>query len=246
MRYGLKDRIIDAIKAFNDRLNLSKESWAHIGIAAGIAILISGLIILAAVPGKGIYDDYIARLDDAISDINDTLGQGTFATDDDLVSIFGQLTDHAGNISWLNNHIGNVEDKVNSVQDDVSKIICSSPDAHLEGMAGNYTLYVKSGHAGEFTANVHLVYSPPVSAGNATNYSAAVDYFYAGINWTIANHSYTPMAAFNGTAWGTSRVSFNIGTFTLEAHTEAIIGIVFTGLEHEPAYGYVDIHQVIS
>ena len=235
----MKDKIMDALREFSYRYELTREAWVRIWIAVGITILITGLIILASSPGGA-----IDRLDDAVSDINNTLGQGPFATEDDLNNITGQVAFHGSNISWLDTRTCNVENQVALVRADVEHIICSSPDAHLEGSSLEYTLYVKSSHTGDYTANVHLVYSPPMAAGNATNYTAAVDVFYTSINWIVANYAYIPTVSFSGTTWGVHEVWFNIGSFELTAYTDEAINIKCLGLNTTPAFSYVEVIRI--
>lgn len=235
----MKEKIMDALREFSYRYELTREAWVRIGIAAGITILITGIIILASSPSGA-----IARLDDAVSDINNTLEGGPFATDADLDNISNQVAYHGGNISWLDTRTCNVENQVALVRADVEHIICSSPDAHLQGAALECILYVKSSHSGDYTANVHLVYSPPMAAGNATNYTAAVDYFYASINWTVANYSYVPTFSFSGSTWGILDVWFNIGSFELTAYTEEAINIRCLGLNITPAFSYVEVYKI--
>lgn len=235
----MKDKIMDTLREFSYRYELTREAWVRIGITVGISILIAGLIVLASSPGGA-----IARLDDAISDINNTLGQGPFATEDDLNNIGGQVAFHGSNISWLDTRTCNVENQVALVRADVDHIICSSPDASLDGSFRDYTLYVKSSHSGDYTANVHLVYSPPMAALNATNYTAAVDFFYTSINWTVANYAYIPTVSFSDTTWGVHEVWFNIGSFELTAYIDEVINIRCLGLNITPAYSYVEVHKI--
>ena len=235
----MKDKIMDALREFSYRYELTREAWVRIGIAAGITILITGIIILASSPGSA-----ITRLDDAVSDINNTLEGGPFATDADLDNISNLVAYHGGNISWLDTRTCNIENQVALVRADVEHIICSSPDSRLEGSSLEYILYVKTSHSGDYTANVHLVYSPPIVAGNATNYTTAVDFFYTSINWTVANYAYIPTVSFGGTVWGVHEVWFNIGSFELTAYTDETINVRCLGLNITPAFSYVEVYKI--
>lgn len=241
MRYGIKDRIVDMARNLAEKLSLSKETLIHIGLAILLAVGISAGIAVGVSPNTdelnndidalGQTDDYILTTIDAL------LNQDAVAT-----SAIGGIN------STVHGQVASIDDLtllLNGLQVDLDNLICSPPDSYLDGTFGDYTLYVKSNKAGEFTANVYMVYSPPLSAGNATNYTAAVEYFYAGINWTLANHLYIPTISFNGTAWVICQVSFNIGAFILEAHTEATIEIQVEGFDYTPTVVYIEIYETL-
>lgn len=237
MRYGIKDRIADLLRNVQERLSLNKESLIHIGLSVVLAIGISAGIAVGVSPDTRAIMDDLYWLSQTDEEILDALG----GLDADTTSAIGGIN------STVLGQVASIDGLtllLNGLQTDFDNLVCRPPDAHLAGSFGDYTLYVKSNKAGQFTANVHLLYSTPISAGNVTNYTAAVDYFYAGINWTLANYLYIPTVSFNGTAWGICQVSFNIGTFTLEAHTESIINISCDGLEYEPAYAYVETYLI--
>jgi len=223
MSYGkLTDRIADKFRDISERLNLNKEAWAHIGMAAGIAIIIGAIILVTTTPRLSKYNSDINRLNTITTttaeELDDILGLGTLATGKDINAINSTVADHASDISTLKMRINNADGRINDIANDIEGLVCSPPDAYLTGAFGNYILHVKSSKAGNFTANVHLVYSPPVAMGNATTWDEAICVFYAGINWTASIvQSYIPTVAYNGTAWGIAKVSFNIGTFYLTA-----------------------------
>jgi len=246
------DRIADKLRDIGDRLNLSKETWAHIGMAVGIAILISAVILLTTTPRLSTYKSDINRLNTITTttaeELDDILGLGTLATDKDIDSLNSTIADHAGHISTLKSRMNNADSRINALANDIDKLmICSPPDAYLTGAFGNYTLHIESNKAGNFTANVHLVYSPPIAVGNATTQDEAINKFYASINWTVPTiRTYVPSASYNGTAWGINKVSFNIGAFNLGANTKTDIDIIFGGLPsvYDPSFAYVDIYPV--
>ena len=238
MKYGIKDRILDALRAFSDRYNLKKEAWVCIGIAVVLSVGIGAGIAVGVSPNTHDFD----------SDI-DSLGQADDYILTTIDALLGQNADTALAIAGINSTVLEQLSSIDALallltglRAEFDNLICSPPDAYLGGAFGDYTLYVKSSKAGEFTVNVRLVYSPPIWAGNTTNYTAAVEYFCGSINWTEANQVYIPTVAFNGTAWVICQVSFNAGTFTLEAGTEAIIPVGCSGLQHEPAYAYVEVY----
>ena len=238
MRYGIKDRVVDLARNIAERLSLTKESLIHIGLAVVLAIGISASIAVGVSPDARAIMDDLYWLSQTDEEILDALG----GLDADTASAIGGIN------STVLSQVASIDDLtllLNGLQADFNNLVCSPPNAHLEGSFRDYTLYVKSNEAGEFTANVHLVYSPPISAGNATNYTAAVDYFYAGINWTLASYLYIPTVSFNGTAWGIYQISFNIGTFALDAHIESMIDIKCEGLPHSAGYAYVEVYPVL-
>ena len=239
MRYGIKDRVVDLARNIAERLSLTKESLIHIGLAVVLAIGISASIAVGVSPDARAIMDDLYWLSQTDEEILDALG----GLDADTASAIGGIN------STVLSQVASIDDLtflLNGLQADFNNLVCSPPNAHLEGSFRDYTLYVKSNEAGQFTANVHLVYSPPISAGNATNYTAAVDCFYSGINWTLANYLYIPTVSFNGTAWGIPKVSFSIATFTLEAHTRHTVDITVAGLSPKPEFIYVEVHPVLE
>jgi hypothetical protein len=124
----------------------------------------------------------------------------------------------------------------------------SPPEGYLTGTVGNYTLHAKCNAAGNFTANVHLVYSPGVVVSNTT-YDDALATFYGGINWTTANTTvYVSTLTYNSTAWLVSQVWFNIGTFEMAANNETAVAIPFLGLNstYAPNFVYVEVWPVLK
>ena len=240
MRYGIKDRVVDFFRNFCDKHNFKKENLSHILIAVGLSALIAFGIATGVSPSiDGVNDniDSLGQTDDYILTTIDAL----LAQDADTASTMGGINSTvSGQVASINA----LALLLNGLQTDLDNLVCSPPDAYLGGTFGDYTLYVKSSKAGEFTANVHLVYAPPLSAGNATNYTTAVEYFCTGVNWTAANQLYIPTVAFNGTSWVICQVSFNAGTFTVGAGTEAIIPTSCRGLEGQPSYAYAEVYSV--
>lgn len=240
MRYGLKDRIVDFVRNFCDKHNFKKENLLDILIAVGLSALIAFAIASGVSPNVDAIYDEVYWLSQTDQEILDSIG---LLDDQDAAAI---LALHGINAT-VSGHVATINDLaalIHALQYKTDNIICSPPEAYLTGEFGNYTLCAKSSKSGNFTSNVHMVYSPPIVAGNATNYTDAAEYFYIGINWTMANYLYTPSISFNGTAWGISEVSFNIGTFMLEANAEALIDIKCYGLSLIASYAYVEVYHI--
>lgn len=235
--YNFKDRLVDWAN--------TKGAWTHILVAAGIALLFAAIILAAAMPSKVAVNANavdIGELRDAIGVISN--GLGVKASKADLDGVNDALGEQAGDISVLVSRVGNAEGRLNTVEDGLANLPGNSFEAHLTGVFGNYTLSIMSNEAGNFTANVHLVYSP--SVGNATGYSEALNDFYAGINWTALVPAYMCLVTFNGTAWGVSEVWWNICTFSLIANTEKTIAVTCAGLNStwEPSFAYVEVYRI--
>ena len=252
MSYGKwTDKIADKFSDINDRLNLNKESWIHIGIAAGIAVIIGAIIVVTATPRVSTYLDDISQLNAQIKaaagDVDSILGLGELATDDDINTLNSTIADHTDDIGTLKSRMNEADGRINAIANDIGTLVCSPPDAYLSGTFGNYALHIKSNNAGNFTANVHLVYAPPIAMGNATTQDEAISTFYTGINWTgELARNYVPTVAYNGTAWEISEVSFNIGNFYLEAKVEALVAVIFSGLKQEPNFSYAEVYPVLK
>jgi hypothetical protein len=250
MRYNKwTDRIADKLSDIGERLSLSKETWIHIGMAVGIAVVISVIILITTTPRIDTYNDDINQLNADIAstagELDGILGLGPLATDDDLNTLNGTVADHTSDIGYLNSRINDTDGRINAITNDLEGLVCSPPDAYLTGIFGNYTLHIKSSKAGNFTANVNLIYSTPIVVGNATTHCGAISAFYASINWTAPNvQGYVPTVAYNGAAWGITKVSLNIGTFALAAGAETTIDIILSGLNstYKPSFAYIDIY----
>jgi len=239
MGYSLWDRI-------KDKLNLNRESLTHIGIAVGIAVIISAIILLSVVPRKA----DISRIDMNIAAISGTLygitELGPLATAAQIQGISNKIANQTGNITSLNSRINGNEERINAVVADLEDIVCSPPEGYLTGTFGDYSLHVRTSEACDFTANVHLVYSR--AFGYNGTYEDAMQYFYSGINWAKGTPSYATVVTFNGTAWRIREIWFNIGTFSLAVHGEMTIDITHLGLNstYEPDFAYVEVYPVLK
>lgn len=226
--YGsFKDRIPDELKP-------DRECWAHIIMAALIAILISSLIVLALLPARAPMAD-IARLDAAgdamATDIDALESAGPYAGLEDLANVNDSLTDYALDVIDLNWRVTAAENSLENV--------ITYP--YQWELGAEYQLYVKGN--GNFTANIYLCFEPVV-ASNATDYNEAVAFFYSGMNWASANQDYIPVVAFNGSAWLIRQAWFNIGTFEVPA--ELTLNILVAGLNATYAvnHAYAKVYKL--
>lgn len=248
----MRDRIRYRLQEIAYRLDLSREAWGRIGIAVGIAALISGMIVLGVTAN-------INRHIDALHDSDSNLAQEIVdienlnildyqiplsnwlrslnMTLEDFADVLGI---QAGELNLYHIQLIDALARLNAVEE--AKSYHSLPESYLTGTFPDYTLYVKSGEASNFTANVHLAYWPAV--GNATSYNRTLTEFYAGINFTASPPAYVPVITFNGTAWGTSEIWFNIGIYEIETLTKAIIPITCWGLNLTPSFAYVEVYSV--
>jgi len=228
----LKDRIRDYITDH-------KETIIKVLVVAGIAAIMSGIII------AGVIDGVHSRLEELDSDVDRVLELWPYPTQDDIDAIGNRTDDNEDMIGGLDSRLGSAENCITALQNDVAGLLCSPPEGYLTGTFGNYTLHARASEAGEFTVNVHLVYSPPLTAGNSTNFTAAASWFYDIIDYTSPYlRDYYCTISYDGVAWGISRVSFNIGTITLAAKAEAAIDVKCGGLPVDPSFAYVEIYPV--
>lgn len=254
-------RVKMALYRGKEALNLNKETLVHIGMAVVIAVCISAIILVTQAPSKGQHTADMARLEDGIV----AMGAHVADTDDDVADLATDLATEVGTleeqdeitqsqldgvaniVAIHNGSINSLGTRIANAEADIA-LFGSPPEGYLTGTVGNYTLHAKSSVAGTFTANLHLVYSPPIGAGNATTYDEAVQAFYGGVNWAAANTtSYIPTVSYDGTDWGISQVWFNIGTFALEENDEVAIDIASAGLNsaYEPDFAYVEIYPAL-
>ena len=252
--YSWKDRLRDWIAM--------RGPLTHIGLAIVCSLVIVAIILAAAMPGKGLVNTHttdIGQLKTTMGVISDGLGtkvslEALNATEQAIEARFegqntalnrieGRLNNADTGLDAIWTQVGNITGYVRYLQD---KLTNSPPEVSLQGTFGNYTLTAKSAHPGNFTANVHLIYSPAV--GNAGNQSAALGYFYAGVNWTVnaTIPQYVPVTTFDGTAWGVSQVWWNVGMFPLVAGNMTMLDVTCPGLNITwvPSFAYVEAYPV--
>ena len=247
----MRDRIRYKLIEISDRLNLSREAWGRIGLAVGIAALISGMIMLGVTANINRHIDALRDSDSnlaqeivdienlAILDYQTPLSnwlRSLNMTLDDFANVLGI---QAGELNLYHIQLIDALTRLNAVEE--ANPHHSSPKGYLAGTFPDYTLYVKSDEAINFTANVHLAYQPAV--GN-TSYNQTLTEFYAGINFTASPPAYVPVVTFNGTAWGISEVWFNIGVYGIEPLSVAVIPITYVGLNLTPSFAYVEVYRI--
>lgn len=242
------DRIRDCYAALADRIRDRKEAILRIAVVVVIAAAMGTIMVIGIAPSKG----EMAEIDDSLATlstkVDSILALGPLAMQGQIDTLSDQEHNNHAMIGGLQTRLGNMENLITAVQGDLATVTCSPPEGYLTGTAGNYTLHTKAGRTGNFTANVHLVYSPPIGAGNATTQAKALQVFYSSINWTAPSlRDYICTLAYNGTAWEISQVSFNIGMFALAANTEETVDIKFGGLNisYEPTFAYVEVYRVL-
>jgi len=248
-----------------DKLKMGKENWIHVGIAVGIAVLISAIVLITQAPTKGEYNTdmvridndlvtmgaYVADMDTELTDLTGDVGEletGATTRQEQLDGVSNTVALHTGSINSTKKRVTTIEGKITTIEDELATV-GSPPEGYLTGTYGNYTLHAKASDAGNFTANIHLVYSTPIAVGNGTTYNQAVQAFCDDIDWVAANTTkYACTVIYTGTAWGVSQVWFNIGTFSLEEGTEKAISIKFGGLNstYEPDFAYVEVYPALK
>lgn len=246
--YTWKERLIDWWHRVAEGLELTKGEWVCICVMAALSILMSGIVMGMIIPG--IRADIARQADDFAGNLTALTSQGQAARDQLEASMTGEISDLWNaldtNLTEFGRRMGDTRTDLDGVRALVDSLNRTEPSAYLAGAFGNYTLHVMSLTGGNFTANVHLAYSPGV--GNMTECTAALGYFYAGVNWTSDFvPAYVCSPSFNGTGWGISEVWFNIGAFPLVAEEWAAFNITCAGLNitWEPDFAYAEVFPVL-
>jgi len=241
-------------RKWTDKINLNKEAWIKILMAVAISVIISTVVLLTQAPSNA----DMAQAEDRVSTVESTasgnaadiseLQNDTDTIEQQYGGVANTVSLHTGSINSLKGRMDTAEGNITAICDELATV-GSPPEGYLTGTFGNYTLHAKASEAGNYTANVHLVFAPPIGVGNATTYSEAVANFTATVNWTMANvKAYVPIANYNGTTWGISQVWWNVGTFTLVANNETAVAIPFAGLNstYMPNFAYVEVFPVLK
>ena len=253
--YKMSRRHTSIIASIIDRIKEHKTIIIQVAVVVEIAVIVSAIMIPSLAPGKDAYAADIARYDGEFVRLGASMNTwGTGLTDriadveEDTNTNIGQLeilgiraTDNNNAIDTLQTWASGADDRIAAVEAQNSP-----PEGYLTGTLGSYTLHAKCREAGNFTANVYLVYSQAFGC-NAT-YEECQQYFYSRINWAQSPPAYNTVATFNGTAWGVSQVWFNIGTFTMTANNETAVAVNFGGLSsaYEPDFAYVEVWPVLK
>ncbi|WP_218254180.1 hypothetical protein [Candidatus Magnetobacterium casense] len=218
---------------FRDRLGLDRESIIHIIMAIGVSLCIMLIIMFTQMTPKGQHSADIGRLDQVVATLTPKVADNTLDIQeirDGYGAISSAVSNTVLNVNLLQPKVAAIEGDIDTIQTTLQGI-GSPPEAYLTGnlTAGNLTIHAKASDPGNFTANIHLVFSLPI---------------YAGLNWTT-NITYVPVMSYNGTDWGTSQVWWNIGTFALAADTNTPIDITFAGLVNQPSFAYIEIYPTL-
>jgi len=238
-------------RKWTDKINLDKEAWIKILMAVVISAIISTVVLLTQAPSNA----DMARAEDRVSaveskangnaaDISE-LQDDTNTIEQQYGGVANTVSLHTGSINSMKDRIAIAEGNITAIRDELATV-GSPPEGYLTCTFGNYTLHAKASEAGNYTANVHLVYSRAFSF-NGT-YAEAQQYFYTGINWTTGTPYYHTVVSFNGNHWTLAEAWWNIGTFTLVANNETAVAIPFAGLNstYEPDFAYVEVFPVLK
>ncbi len=260
------NKLLDKVK---ETLITHKATMIAVAIAIAVAAAISGGMIHKLAPSKADYNAGMARIDGEMAamtnhvvgltdDVEGILALGPLATEDDLGVVRNKTASNAFNISALKARMGVAEDGIKEIREDIANLPSSPPEGYLTGDFGNYTLHAKCGTAGNYTANIHLVFRPmlyswniELCAGNGTMGELiagqrALDDFYIATN--ITAFTVHPVVGCDGSDCGISEVWWNIGTFELEANTEKVVTIIFSGLDsnYKQGFAYAEVFPVLK
>jgi hypothetical protein len=252
MRNGKLDKIKEWVKA--NRLYLIQA-----GCVIAIAVIVAAIMIpdmavthgrLAATMNRfeqGIshIGSEIADLSNVVQGIDNDLG----AAEDKVDALEGTVGGYDGAIAVATAKADAVDaaldDAVEDLQGQITAINATTLEAWLTGNYPDFTVHAMGGKAGNYTSTIYLCYAEPVvlSAGNHT---AAMDEFYASIDWDEAEFAYIPALSYDGEDWVVTAISFSIGVFDLEAGVEKTIDVVAGGIHEDfaPDWAYVEIWPV--
>jgi len=225
------------IASIVDRIKEHKTIIIQVAVVVAIAVIVSAIMIPSLAPSKDAYAADIARYDGEFVRLGASMNTWGTGLTDRIADVEEDTNTNIGQLEIL----GGADDRIAAVEAQNSP-----PEGYLTGTLGSYTLHAKCREAGNFTANVYLVYSQAFGC-NAT-YEECQQYFYSRINWAQSPPAYNTVATFNGTAWGVSQVWFNIGTFTMTANNETAVAVNFGGLSsaYEPDFAYVEVWPVLK
>ena len=244
-------KIVDSIKEH-------KAIIIQVAVVVAIAVIVSAIMIPSLAPSKDVYNADITALQTEMVQAGASINTWGTGLTDRIADVEENTNTNMGQLEILgirttdnNNAIGTLETWANGADDRIAAVEAqnSPPEGYLTGTFSSYTLHAKCRESGNFTANVYLVYSPPVSAGNATTQDEALQSFYGGIDWAATTvRNYVCTLTYNSTTWHISQVWFNIGTFTMAANNETAVAVNFGGLSsaYEPDFAYVEVWPVLK
>jgi hypothetical protein len=244
-------------------IRTNQTTLIYIGAAIAIAVIVNAIMTPSLAVTHGEHDAAMTRVDQGFShmgaELADTartltsVSRDLEAAEDAVANLTETVGGYDEAIGAMGTRVGSTESSIERVEGNLAEVeeavnkLNSPPEAWLTGVAGNYTLHAKSSKAGDFTANVVLCYSPPVAI-NATSHGEAMDAFYGGLTAGATLKPYVPTVSYNGTDWGVSSVSFNVGTFALDAGVVKPIAVVYGGLPtgYVPEWAYAEVYQALK
>jgi hypothetical protein len=230
---------------FMDRIREHKTTVIQILVVAAITVVVSALMITGMAATKGDISAEAARVNgefDKVSTHINSLGSGI---NDQISDLEEEITGYGATADENNDAIEVLQTWSQGAEGRIAQIETqnSPAEGYLTGTFGNYTLHAKCKEAGNFTANVHLVYSLPlwIDGGNIT-IEEVLAVFSPPLDWV------TPTIAYNGTVWTVTEVAFNIGTFAMAANNETAVSILFGGLNstYAPDFAYVEVWPIMK
>jgi hypothetical protein len=225
----------------------TRPTLAYVGLSVVLALAITGIILAIAIPGakgdamayarqqstqamnnmtatrvqlQADFDVFRAALNEQVTEALDGMGSSVYQATAAVAAMSADLASLWATVAGLNQ---------------------TAMSSYLSGSFGNYTIHAWSGAGGNFTGNVHLVYSPGKDI-------AALDDLVAGINWTAEVPAYKPAFTFNGTDWVVAELWFNVGVLQLQPGDQAIFPVSCIGLNEawQPTLAYVDVFSLAS
>jgi hypothetical protein len=237
---------------FMDRIREHKTLLIQVGVVIAIAVLVSAIMIMQLAATNGDIAAEATRVDTEFAGVTthiNTLGTSLNNRMDDVEAIAetagAGATENSNDIDALQTWADEADARIATAEAQNSP-----PEGYLTGnFSSNYTLHAICDTAGNYTANINLVYLTPVAVGNTTQ-EDALQAFYGSINWTGKVPSYICTTTYSGntTTWGISKVSWNIGTFPMAANNETLVDIIPAGLNstYTPDFAYAELWPVLK
>lgn len=221
--------------------------FVQIGVVILIAIAVCYFMVPRIAPSIGEYTGQVARINADMTDLR-SLILAVNATIPDISGLAtkAELNNYArqSDYNTVSSRVGNVETSLSELENNLISQLKPTVEYNLTGTFGNYTLSARTSTAGNFTARLNLVYSPPkdVGAVNSTLEEALLSF---NSTWlTSLDKNYTPSLAYDN-QWKISQVSFLTGKFSLSANNLTTQNITFTGLNVTPDYVFAEVFKVV-